>query len=177
MKKALLIGLAMLFVAGAANAQLSYMGLFADAGHSICAVNNPGGFFPFTMYIWILPGVNGMQAAEFMIAYPATVIGSTVTQNPEITVALGSLTAGISVAYGTCNTGWTWTHNQACYLTATTPGIIEIVAHPTAFAYQVATCELGYPIEPAIKLTHLYLNQECVYGVEDATWGSIKSLF
>jgi len=178
MKKALLIGLAMLFVASAVNAgEFSYIGLFSDDAHSLCSVMSPGGFFPFRMYVWILPGVNGMQAAEWMIAYPANVIGSTVTQNPAITVALGSLNAGISVAFGECNTQWVWTHYQDCYLTSLDATIIEIVPHPTAFAYQVATCELGYPIEPAIRLTHLYMNQPCVYAVEDATWGSIKSLF
>jgi hypothetical protein len=42
-------------------------------------------------------------------------------------------------------------------------------------AYQAATCELGYPIEPLIYLTPLYICP--TYAVEETSWGKIKSLF
>lgn len=179
MKKVLLIAAALLIVASTVNAlpPVGYIGLFADGGHQVCNAVNPGGFFPFTMWVWCLPSVNGMQAAEWMVAYPTNIIGSTVTQNPLITVALGSLTAGISVAYGACNLEWTWTHQQACYITDTAPSFIRIVAHPTAGAYQFANCQLGYPIEAIKLINNLAINQSCIVATQDATWGSIKSLF
>lgn len=179
MKKILLIATALLVLAGTVNAlpPKGYIGLFADEGHAICSVTNPGGFFPFRMWIWCLPSVNGMQAAEFMITYPANIIGSTVTQNPGINVALGSLNAGISVSYANCNMEWVWTHYQDCYITSTTPSWINVVAHPGSGKYQFASCLLGFPLEDIFKLNNLAINQQCLVATEDATWGAIKSLF
>lgn len=182
MKKALLIGFAMLFVASAVSAapnccEWGYIGLFADGGHSVCNVNAPAPFFPFTMWVWCMPSIRGMQAAEFMVAYPANVIGSTVTQNPLINVALGSLNAGISVSFSECQATWQWTHQQSCFLMDMNANTIQIVAHPGSGVYQFATCEIGFPLEPTTRLTHLYLNQNCVYATQDASWGAIKSLF
>jgi len=179
MKKVLLIAAALLIVASTVNAlpPVGYIGLFADAGHQVCNVMAPAPFYPFTMWIWCLPSVNGMQAAEWMVTYPTNIIGSTVTQNPDITVALGSLNAGISVAYANCNLDWVWTHNQACYITDLAPSWIRIVPHPTAGAYQFANCQLGYPIEAILLLNNLAINQGCIVATQDATWGAIKSLF
>ena len=183
MKKALLIGVAMLLVASAVNADgpaQGYIGLYADGIHSVCNVMNPAGaFMPFTMWIWCLPSSHGMTAAEFAISFPGTVIASTITVNPLITVGLGTLTGGTSVAFGACNNDWVWTHQVACYSIAALPAIIEVIPDPTAQppAYQFATCELGNPLEAIFRLTHLYLNQQCVYATKDASWGAIKSLF
>ena len=181
MKKVLLVAAALLILAGSLNAAppRGYIGLYADMGHSVCSVVNPGGFLPFNMYIWCLPGQDGMTAAEFAISYPASVIPSTVTLNPAITVSLGTLTAGTSVAFGACNYDWVWTHQQACYLTATTPGYIMIIPDPTALppAYQYATCALGNPLEQIQILSNLAMNQACVVATQNASWGAIKSLF
>jgi len=142
----------------AAPVSLNYVGLYAAANHSVCYVSNPGGFYPFTVWVWWLPSETGMQAAEFAIQHPGIVIGASVTQNPAITVALGSLPSGISVAFGACQTGWTWTHYQQCYLTATAVDYVRLVPHPAAGACQIATCEVGYPIAPVTIIQHLALN-------------------
>ena len=181
MKKILLTAAALLILAGSLNAAppRGYIGLYADGNHSICNVMNPGGFLPFTMYIWCLPSEHGMTAAEFAVSYPASVIPSTITLNPAITVSLGTLTGGTSVAFGSCNNDWVWTHTQSCYLTATTPGYIVIIPDPTAQppAYQYASCELGNPLEQIMIINNLALNQQCLIATKDASWGAIKSLF
>lgn len=47
------------------------MNLSPDSDNSICEVWNPGGFYPFEMWVWCWPGVYGMMCSEFSICYPA----------------------------------------------------------------------------------------------------------
>lgn len=178
MKKVLLVAAALLLIAGAVNAK-GYVGLFADQGHSDCDVMLVGGFMPFELWIWMLPEGHGLQAAEYKITYPAGVISSTVTTNPDITVSLGDITSGISVAFGPCEMGWVWSQHQACYLTSSAPGFVTISGRPDALPYglQYASCELGYPIYGFTVLNNLALNRGCQIATENASWGAIKSLF
>ncbi len=186
MKKALLIAAAVMFVATSASAVLppiGYIGIFADAGHTLNTVC-PAQYSNFPVWIWILPGENGMQAAEWAVTFPATVVTLATVQHPNITVALGSLQAGISVAFGEglCNMDWVWTHQLTMMQLGPTvlPARIDIIPHPGTLpvpAYQLATCELGYPIEPLIYYTPLYICQTGPVGVQETNWGAIKSLF
>ncbi len=190
MKRMVLIALGLLLLAGSAFAQpypglpdTAYVGLFADVGRTVHSVTYGGtGFTPFTMYLFWLPSTRGLIAAEFKLAYPANVIGAAITSDATLTVQLGTLGAGISIAWNpdSCQTDWVYSHRQACFLTSALQTQIEVVANPAVLpfpAYQVATCELGYPIEPVRRFTHLYLNWDGGVAVEPKSWGSIKSLF
>ena len=175
MKKALLLGLALLLVSGVANAQ--YIGLYVDE-HSTCHVYNPGGFFPATFWIWSLPGPNGQTCAEFMIVYPLNIITSTVTANdPIISVTLGDLGTGMSVCFIDCQYDWNWSFQQLIYLTDTAPSHVELVGHPDTGLYQFANCLPGFPLEACTLLNHLALNTDCIVATEDASWGAIKGMF
>jgi hypothetical protein len=137
-----------------------YIGLYLDANHSHTEVSSSGGFTPFVYYVWCLPSENGMMCAEFMVNASANLIRSTVTSNvPIISVSLGGLSSGISVCFNSCQTDWTWTHQQVCYITSADEGFIEIVEHPEAGAYQFANCLTGYPIEPALIMSRIYVNR------------------
>ncbi len=193
MKKALLIVVAIAFVTGSAFAippPLGYIGLFKDATHNTDPAANtvcPSVYGQFQCWIWCLPSVNGLQAAEFAVSFPPTVVRLAVVENPCIVVGLccGSLPTGISVAFSEscCQMDWVWTHQITLMSLAATPAKIEIVPHPgvlPAPAYQFASCELGYPIEPCINLTPLYIcwnPDPGPLGVRETSWGAIKSLF
>ena len=181
MKKAILLSVALLLVAGAANAQ--YIGLYVDSDRSAWCATGVG-FYPVEMWVWCLPGPQGTICSEFMVGYPMNVIQSVVTWNdPIISVALGDLPSGLSICYIVCQYDWHWPAHQALYVTDPTQTLIEILPHPDAGAYQFANCEPGYPLEPATKLTNLYLNygpadEECMgTAVEETSWGAIKSLY
>jgi hypothetical protein len=185
MKKALLIAAAVMFVASSAFAQakppVGYIGIFVDAAHTVNSVC-PALYGSTPAYIFCLPSVNGLQAAEFAVSFPATVVTLATVQNPGITVALGSLAAGISVAFGEglCQADWVWTHQLTLMSMSVAPTKVDIIPHPgtlPAPAYQFATCQLGYPIEPCIYYTPLYFCQSGVVGVQETNWGAIKSLF
>ncbi|MFA4947029.1 MAG: hypothetical protein WC674_00780 [Candidatus Krumholzibacteriia bacterium] len=188
MKKAMLLAAAVMFVAGSVLAELppvGYIGVFKDATHDTAPGANvicPAQYGTFSAWIWILPPVNGLQAAEWAVSFPATTITTVTVQNPAIAVALGSLAAGISVAFaeGACQMDWAWTHQLTMMsLAAAVPCKIDIIKHPGTLppAYQLATCALGYPIEPLIYLTPLYLCMDGTVGVQETNWGAIKSLF
>jgi len=145
--------------------QTGYIGVWEDANHVDCDVFPPQ-YTQFDVYIWCLPSVRGLQAAEFAVSFPATVVILATVQYPDITLSLGSFPAGISVAFGegNCQMDWVWTHRVRCLSLANTPGYIGIIPHPGTLpvpAYQFASCQVGYPIEPCLNISRLYVNQSC----------------
>lgn len=180
MKKTLLIVAAILVLAASVNAApaTAYMGIFNDAGHSVNFVA-PAAFTPFDVWIWILPGVLGVQAAEFGVVFPATIVTTNTAQNPDISVALGSLTAGISVAYFNCQTDWVYTHHLTCLALSATPGQISLVGDPSTSPpiFAIATCEEGFPYGTVVYYTPLYLYNPGPVATQQSSWGAIKNLF
>ena len=192
MKKGLLIAFVVLMLAGSLSAgDHPYIGIFAspmdvEDTHSTCSISPVPFEDIFVMWIWVKPSTRGMQAVEFKLGvptlmtlemdYPTPDDGGQV-KNPDITIELGSLSAGISSAFGSCQYGWTWTHKRWYTSTSNAARFFQIGPHTGSGLYQVASCELGYPLEPAVRLTHLYLYTPCVYATKDASWGAIKSLF
>ncbi len=188
MKKALLIAAAVMFIASAASAVLppvGYIGIFMDMTHNTDPAANyvcpPAPYVSFQAVIWCLPSEFGLQAAEFAVGLPATIIETAAVKNPNITVELGSRANGLSVAFGECNLDWVWLYQLTYLPLATAPTKVEIIPHPGTLplpAYQFASCLPGYPIEPCLYLTPLYVCfTPSPLGVEQTNWGAIKSLF
>ena len=181
MKKAMLLTAAILLFAGSAFALPSegYIGVYGDAAHAVRTVC-PAQYGQFGAWIWCLPSVNGLQAAEFKINFPAVALVQTTVKNPSITAELGTLQNGISVAFGLCQMDWLWIYDLGIVILSPTPITqkIDIVPHPGTLplpAIQFANCQLV--LEPFIYLTPLYLCQDGPLGVEETNWGAIKSLF
>ena len=184
MKKALLLGAALLLIASVSFAQqlppLGYIGLFADDMHESWCTSIIGA--AFNMWIWALPGENGMKCAEFAIQYPtAGIFAGTVTVNPGKSATLGDLPGGFSICYTECNWDWQWIAYQSIFVMVGDPLVFEIIPSPIVYplpVYQFANCNEGYPKEPCIKFTNLYVNGECgPIATEESSWGAIKDLF
>jgi hypothetical protein len=149
---------------GAAFAQTAAygsIGLYADEARSSNAVSFAGAYTEFTMYVFFNPSSRGLAAAEFSIGYPANVIPADVTTSSLISVSLGEIDGGVSVAFNECQNDWVWTHHQRCYLMSSDATRIEIEVNAVAGDYQASTCELGYPIEPVFISSLLCLNAAC----------------
>ncbi len=188
MRNGFLLFLAVSLIAAAAGAQLphvGYIGLFTDDDHqSWCA--NGVGFYQVNMWVWCLPSERGMICAEFAISYPPNVIQSTLTWNPEIQWVIDppSPYEGISVCLPECKCDWFWLFYQQLWVIDAAPVYVEIIKHPDSYVenIQFANCEPGFPFEPVIKYTNLYINYdpagpECSgTAAESASWGAIKSL-
>ena len=187
--KITLVFAAIMLLAGSVLAVLppiGYIGLFTDTAHSDNTVC-PSAYGQFQCWIWCLPSVNGLQAAEFAVSFPSTVVVLSTVKNPGIIIALccGALPTGVSVSFseGMCQNDWVWLYQLTIMSLAATPEKIEIVPSPNAWpapAYQFASCQPGYPIEPCINLTPLYIcwtPDPGPLGARETSWGAIKSLF
>jgi hypothetical protein len=152
------------------------IGLFVDAGHSDVTVDYASGSELFNVYVWSHPGIAGMVAAEFSVAFPSNVIFSGYAMNPLVAVSLGDITQDLSVAYSECQREWTWILKADCYLMDDDKTVIGFAPDPI-----FANCSAGYPIEPANVLGRIYCNggvatllQEfaasCVVGAVEVTW-------
>ena len=106
----------------------------------------------------IEPGTNG---AEFLFVYPANVLPADVTTNPLISVYLGDLGTGMSFAFLDCQTDWVWSHHQRLFLTSADPAFVKITASSLSGECQVASCEIGYPLEPVVFSSLLGVNAAC----------------
>ncbi len=167
MKRWLLFSLTFLVIGSAASAELppvGYIGLYVDDQHEYYCAEGVG-FYPVEMWVWCLPSERGMICPEFAIDYPVNVIQSTVTFHPDLGIIIDPPDAeeGISVCYQSCRWDWVWVFHQSLWVTDPTKTYIQIVPHPDIGVYRFANCEPGYPTEPCIKLTNLYLN----YGPDD----------
>jgi hypothetical protein len=190
--KQLAIALFCVALLGAAAAQAQpptgYVGLFMDESHSYwCASGSPP--YPVEMWVCCLPSVNGQICSEFAVSYPSNVTKSTVTVNYSIvTVTLpGPVTCyatrcDVIACYISCQLGWHWIFHQTLWVMDGNPSCCEIIPHPMVGAYHFANCLPGYPVEPCIRWTSLYVNYaptapECLgSGFEPSSWGSIKAL-
>ena len=181
--KILLVAGAFLVVASAGADCLpsnTYVGLFADSGHSVMSVNYAGTATQFELWIWWLPSERGLQAVEFGMTYPANVIRSTITCAVPGIGACWWWNNSTCLAFdeGLCQMDWVWTHHQTCFLTDAMPSVIEIGPFSGMSEIESYTCEAGYPAGPAtIILNKLALNQEEVIAVEPQSWGAIKNLY
>jgi hypothetical protein len=200
MKKALLLGAALLLISSIAYAQLpplGYLGLYADTeepfgGTGDCefvgvtagardtwCISVVGA--QFYMWVWALPGEHGMKCAEFAIQYDDDLLPLEACLNPANSVAQGTLAAGLSICFTDCNYDWQWIAVQPIYSLTPSPRVIQIVEHPDTYPapiYQFANCLENYPKEPCILYTNLYVNGTCgEIATEESNWGAIKGLF
>jgi hypothetical protein len=164
-----------------------YIGLFADEDRTQwCATGEP--MYPVEVWVLCAPSYLGQICVEFGIRYPSNVTRSTATFNAPLLSPLYNLYCEddicyMSVCYVACQWDWHWIFHQSLYVMNSDKTYLEIIPHPYAGAYHFANCEPGYPIEPCTKLANLYINYtesepECIgMAADNASWGSIKSLF
>jgi hypothetical protein len=178
MKKALLIALATLFVAGFAYGK-DYIGLYFDTGHSVCskdAVGDVGLYY----YVFALPTDDGMYAVEFKIVFPDMVYDyGSMTLNAGINLTLGDISTGWSATFAVCqpNGLWVQVYRQRVYVdTSIAPnGVIMIAETDDSHNIGLATCD--FMDARFTVLNNGFINLPCEIGTKDASWGAIKSLF
>jgi hypothetical protein len=177
-------------LAGSAGAQLPPRGnisLYADearAYSSYCAI--PWGFpvAKVEMWMWCLPGENGLWAVECAVSYPFNVIADRVTYNSALATVEGDLLQGVSASFAACQWDWSWIAHQTLYVNSLEQTGLEVAPHAATGFFQFHTCGEGNPAEPCLKGTNLHLNAaapclqpETVIGTGASTWGAMKGLF
>ncbi len=142
----------------------AWIGLYSDAGHSSYVYEYSGQYDEFDLWVWVLPGDEGMKCAEFSIDHHDWVWVVGQTPNPDCSVIQGNPVDpdGVTICLETCQEDWTWLY-QIEMLTrkSDAAGWIEIKERPDAGAYQVLTCPPpDYPAEPLSVLNHFGLFYE-----------------
>lgn len=182
MVKRLLVAFALLCAVSAkvhAQSPKTYVGLYADANHSMMCVFGVGSFYPFDLWIWWLPSVNGLQASMVKIATPANVIVATVMSNP-LTNPFGCdfvPTGGICAVFYDCQHDWVWSHHAQCYLLDGDPSFITIGPPVGQEPLRASSCLPGYPLEPVIVFNVFGLNTPAFIAAENRSWGAIKGIY
>jgi hypothetical protein len=178
MKKALLLVLASMFVAGFAFGK-DYIGVYFDTTHDACTKSVPA-YAGIYYYIWVLPEARGLTAVEFKIVFPGMINpeeNGGLTVNVGINLTLGDVLTGWSATFANCTYGWTQIYRQRVWPDpAVEPnGYIRIVETDDSHNLGLSTCEMMDM--PFTVLNHGAINLPCIIGTKDASWGAIKSLF
>jgi len=191
MKTAILSAALLLLLPAMAVAQYphhGYIGLFADDSHTLWCVEGMQ-YTQIELWVWCLPGDNGQKGVEFGVRYSSNVIQSTTTLNEGLWMGVAPFiecegdTCSVSGSYYDCQYDWHWVYRHTLFLTDASQGYCEIVPHPDTGEYRFWSCLEGYPEEPCVKYTNLYINYpsgspECEgTEVETKTWGAIKQLY
>ena len=186
MKRILLTVALLAILAAPASAQL--ISLWADDAMTQCSVT-PGMAGTFDLYIVVEPDARGIFGAEFSIVNPSPAIFFTppggVTWNPaaQVTVSMGEFFgAGISLGFGQCINVpmWVASYNFTSYemnpvfftLDVATTGEPPV----TQTTINVAICDEAHSKVEGFAYSHFGINQDCVIGTEETSWGAIKSM-
>lgn len=192
MKKSISVIAALAIWSGAVLAQppaLGTVGLYADEARVyFAACPYPAGYpiAKVDMWIWCLPGENGLMAADFAVSYPENVIRDRITWNPLIATHAGDFALGCSANFIECQWDWVWVAHEVLYVSSHLETFAEIIPHAGVGAYRFLNCE--GPLccwEECIKGTALFLNTtlypcrppELAIALETSAWGAIKGFF
>ena len=188
MRKVLMLVLASILLSSVAAAQpdTGYLAFFNDLSRTTNCISDenipppPGNVA--TLYVFCLPSINGQRGATFRIVFPAEVAPITTVLNPDISLALGDVVTGISLAINSCKRDWNWVIQVPMWVTGTDRLTLSFAEHSTSFELGFPNCETGFPLEDVILLNEMYLNvaaddPSCVFGTAELSWGAIKNIY
>jgi hypothetical protein len=173
-KKAFLIALATLSIAGSAHSS-DYIGVMFDTSHTTCTISVSGDTYLY-YYVWAKPESRGLQAVEFKIVFPPMVYDSgALTLNTNINLTLGDISTGWSATFAICMHDWIQVYRQRVYVnTSIEPnGVIWITEADNSHNLGLSTCEMQDVPFLAFPCGRINLPG----GNKDASWGAIKSIF
>ncbi len=179
MKKALLLGLTLLFVSGAVSAQ--QLALYADAERTTwCAENADVGAMVY-VYLFVNPVAEGITCIELNTTHEGGMyMAFAPTYNPETVQPImgGFPDSDLGGCFGGCQSDWIWFANVMLFNQSVEPCRIYIrpFQGPPVQEYpKVLTCG-GDEIE-AFPLTDFFINACGPISVEESSWGAIKSMY
>ncbi len=188
MKRILLLTVVVLCLAGLAFAQsdVGSIDIFSDAAYTSCNFIDVIGLVP--VYIVHTHANDGAAASQWMLELGAGVIMQFVGSNSPFPTAIGNPLTGISIAYGSCQTGNTLilTVNFFGSGTSATCSLMSIVPDPGALSGMV---EIVDCLEPPVGPNKITLEKggqgrvnpdltcDCTVPVRETTWGGIKALY
>jgi hypothetical protein len=190
MRRTIVVLLALAGISSAPLAKLpprGSVGLYADGARAYgayCMVYPADMIGAVEMWVWCLPGENGLEGAEFAVSYPSNTVLDRITYSGALSHVDGDPLSGLSILFAACQWDWCWVAHQTLYVNSLQGTSLEIVPHPVPGVFRFFNCAEGNPAEPCLKGAVLYLNApgqclppETAIGAGGVTWGAVKSLY
>ena len=177
----LTVVMAAILTTSAAAYDYGYIGLFADEARTSWCLESPT-YVQFDMFVFCMPSDNGVRAVEFSIGMPTSYVVVTNTPGPLVSVTMGDYLNGIYYGLYLCATDWVLIDTFGILPTGSGQAAIWVKGHGDTGEILIANCLPGYPIEPALAYTSLFVNYppgspECSgVGTEETSWGAIKEM-
>ena len=156
----LLLALILLGFLASDGSTESYIGLYTDEAHTTISANNLEGTTLFDLWVWVLPGADGVMCAEYKLDLPTGLAVQTTEINPANCVVMGEAwgSPGISICFPECQTDWIWTAKLQLLLTDRIKRYLTVSEHEYAEAIHISNCLSGYPLEEATVFSILSIN-------------------
>lgn len=147
------------------------MYLYADQYRTTNEVDPDGIYDPFSFYVFVQPGGNGVFGVEYALSMPQTYLTIGHELNTTwVSAELGNPYAGHSVALSMCATAWIWAVRVDCL--SLEPDEQEIVWF---YGGIIASCLPGHPLEAVMHTQPLLINVQYVGVMVDNWDASFKS--
>jgi len=177
MKKIFWLGITLMVLVAPASAQLpanAYFGLFIDEARTDWCVSGAG---MYTMYIIVLPSVDGLICSELSTALVGTGVMFVVpTWHPDSAQpVMGAVPGDLAHCFVNCHYDWVYVCSVGILVQTADPVSIEIGPYATQ-PYPTAL-DCGGGEGEAIIFTKFYVNGCGPVGVEESTWGAIKNMY
>ena len=157
----------------------TYIGIYADEDHTICSIDITSVYQYFEVWFWVLPNDDGFLGMSFGYRFPSWVAIGSSYDNDGLAVAIGCPQDQYTTClhFNDCQYDWVWLIQWGVWaLEAGNDGEIRFV--PTEWfgpPIMAGDCESGGA--PARILNSLHINEPCVIGTKETSWGAIKALF
>jgi hypothetical protein len=181
MKKALLLGAALMFIAGSASAQ--FVGLYTDETHtSWCYEGDNTGSIVY-VYVFGQPNADGMKCLEFTTTVTGTgayMAFAPTWQADVIDPKMGGFPGDLGACWGSCMNDWQWMLNAGLFIQSGGELTFTIEEFPGSPYPKILNC-VGDGVEiEAYPMTNMCINQPCcppINAVDESSWGAIKNLY
>jgi hypothetical protein len=179
--KTLLFTVALIALLGTSAYGMNYVALYADAAGTNCGMTGVASGDYYHVYVFLLPGPEGAWAVEYQLNKPAGphFIDSR-TDADLVGVATGQDTGadGMSVAFEACQSSAVWFFDYYVATYSTAPDYWTFTDHAGADPPGIysAICDFDHTRMDATAFNDLGFNNDCRVGVEESSWGAIKSM-
>lgn len=152
----------------------SYTGLFLDADRitNVLWYSTPYTFF--TMWVWILPGDNGLVDIEYDLTVPSWLLNLPPTTNPYFTMNCDEEFFCTVDFCGCRSNEWFWISQNDFFTLEVKVGDIFFTGWGETI--KAHSCLAGNPEESITLLSNITINY-VPPSVESASWGAVKSLY
>jgi hypothetical protein len=187
-KAALCISIVLMIPLCAATSRAGgWLDIFSNAQRDEWCIYPSAGtpYVQIEIYFYAIPPGNGFRATECAMPLPDPALSiSTVRYHPNMNLAFGDWSTGMSLSFDMCMTDQ-WVLCATISLLAFPPGlspgcqVMKLEPRYDSRFFGFATCGSGFPQEEADHQVDVYINCEpCPYdGPTEASWGAIKNLY